>query len=87
MKYRFGALKPRFTGDNMEWNQLKLVVSYWNEETSNYPNVTVICPHCGVKNTYLLSKHDKHYDCKLMLNRKGQPIFYNCPGFHIRKIS
>jgi hypothetical protein len=46
MDYRFGPNKPIFTGTDDEWNKLKEEIAWWNEDTSNYPFVTVYydCP-------------------------------------------
>ena len=49
MDYRFGPNKPIFTGTDAEWNKLKEEIAWWNVDTSIYPLVTVICPHCGGK--------------------------------------
>ena len=48
MDYRFGPNKPNFTRTNDEWNKLKQEIDWWNEDTSNYPSITVICPHYSV---------------------------------------
>ena len=61
MDYRFGPNKPNFTGTDDEWNKLKQVIVWWNEDTSNYPFVTVICPHCGVEQKIYIKKME-HQD-------------------------
>lgn len=81
MDYRFGPNKPKFNGTHSEWNKLKQEIAWWNEDTSNYPIVTVICPHCGVKNTH--EDCDSHVDCHLMIDKKGKKIYYECPGYFI----
>jgi hypothetical protein len=75
MEYRFGPNKPKFSGSNYEWNKLKQEIAWWNEETSNYPSVMVICPHCGVKNTHIDDGNDTHKQCQLMINKKGEKIY------------
>ena len=52
--YKFGSHNPRFSGTDAEWKQLKETIAWWNEDTSHYPYVVVICPHCGAKNTHNL---------------------------------
>jgi len=81
MEYRFGPNKPKFTGTDYEWNQLKQEIAWWNEDTSNYPFVTVICPHCGAKNTH--KDGNGHIECNLMIDKKGKKICYDCPGYFI----
>jgi hypothetical protein len=87
MEYRFGPNKPIFTGTDSEWNKLKGKIAWWNEDTSNYPIVTVICPHCGVKNTHIadgvIIGDDDHKKCGSTLDKKGKAIFYTCPGYVI----
>ena len=70
MDYRFGPSKPKFTGTDKEWNKLKQEIAWWNEETSNYPFVTVICPYCGTKNTHKEDGYDNNRECQLMLDKK-----------------
>lgn len=82
MDYRFGPNKPKFTGSDEEWNKLKQAIAWWNEETSNYPLVVVICPHCGTKNIYIEDGSDTHRECQLMLDKKGKKIYYDCPGYY-----
>lgn len=83
MEYRFGPNKPRFTGTDDEWNKLKQKIAWWNEDTSHYPSVTVICPHCGTKNTHTNKEQDvaTHRECHLMRDRKGKKVYYDCPGY------
>jgi transposase len=87
MEYRFGPDKPKFTGTDDEWNELKKEIAWWNEETSNYPFVTVICPHCGAKNTHRDDRTSSHRVCDLMTDKKGRQLMYDCPGYYICKIS
>ena len=55
-----------------EWNILKNEIAWWNEDTSTHPIVTVICPHCGAKNTHNLKNYvglnliTRHRSCDLM---------------------
>jgi len=86
MEYKFGPHNPIFSGTNSEWNKLKEEIAWWNEDTSKYPFVSVICPHCGAKNTHNLSG-DKggHKTCDLMIDIKGKPIIYDCPGYYINR--
>jgi hypothetical protein len=84
MDYRFGPNKPKFTGSDEEWHKLKQEIAWWNEKTSNYPFLTVICPHCGAKN--IIHKDDRldtHIECYLMVDKKGKKKYYDCPGFYI----
>ena len=83
MEYRFGPNKSKFNGTDDEWNKLKQEIAWWNEETSNYPFVTVICPHCGTKNIHKDDGIDSHKECHLMLDKKGKKIYYDCPGYYI----
>ena len=83
MDYRFGPNKPKFTGTISEWNKLKNYIAWWNEDTSNYPIVNVICPHCGTKNTHILDGSTEHKKCDLMIDKKGKKIYYDCPGYVI----
>ena len=86
MEYRFGPNKPNFTGTDTEWNELKKQIAWWNEDSSTYPNLTVICPHCGAKNTHLVAYREGyggHRECDLMIDKKGKNIMYDCPGYHI----
>jgi len=90
--YRFGPHNHTFTGDNMEWCQLKNVIAYWHEEMSKYPYVTVMCPHCGAKNTHKIDSNDghpfsygRHRECLGLLDEKGRKMIYDCPGYHIVK--
>lgn len=83
MEYRFGPNKPKFTGTDSEWNKLKEEIAWWNEDTSNYPFITVVCPHCGSKNTHKHDPNGGHRECDLMLDKKGKIIIYDCPGYHI----
>lgn len=83
MDYRFGPNKPNFTGTDDEWNKLKQEIAWWNEDTSNYPFVTVICPHCGAKNTHTEDGTSGHRECHLMRDEKGKKIYYDCPGYFI----
>ena len=86
MEYRFGPNKPNFTGTDAEWNKLKEKIAWWNaKDASTYPNVTVICPHCGAKNTHILDgtfNDDSHRACNLVIDRKGKNM-YDCPGYYI----
>lgn len=83
MEYRFGPNKQKFTGTDYEWNQLKQEIAWWNENTSNHPFVTVICPHCGVKNTHKDDGNCRHIECNLMIDKTGKKIYYECPGYFI----
>jgi transposase len=83
MEYRFGPNKPNFTGTDEEWNKLKQEIVWWNEDTSNYPSITVICPHCGAKNMHTTDGTITHRECDLMRNKKGKKIYYDCPGYYI----
>jgi hypothetical protein len=83
MDYHFGPNKPKFNGTVEEWNKLKQEIAWWNEETSNYPFVTVICPHCGAKNTHTDDGTSSHRECHLTLDKKGNVIYYDCPGYYI----
>jgi len=84
MDYRFGTNKPNFTGTVSDWNKLKKQIAWWNEDSSNYPNVIVICPHCGAKNTHNIEDQTySHYACKLMIDRRGKVLVYDCPGYGI----
>ena len=83
MEYNFGPNKPKFTGTDTEWNELKEKIAWWNEESSTYPKVTVICPHCGAKNTHIDDDTSSHRACDLMIDRKGKNIMYDCPGYYI----
>ena len=68
-----------------EWNILKNEIAWWNEDTSTHPIVTVICPHCGAKNTHNLKNcvAGGHRSCDLMIDKKGKRIYYDCPGYVI----
>ena len=84
--YKFGSHNPRFSGTDKAWKQLKKTIAWWNEDTSHYPYVVVICPHCGAKNTHNLSNSvlgEGHRECDLMIDNKGKKILYDCPGYHI----
>jgi hypothetical protein len=83
MEYRFGPNKPKFNGTIKEWNKLKEEIAWWNEETSKYPVITVLCPHCGSKNTHNISEEGLviSRECKLMIDKKGNKINYECPGY------
>ena len=86
MEYRFGPNKPNFTGTDAEWNKLKEKIAWWNEisDSSTYPEVTVICPHCGAKNTHIVDdSRGRHRTCDLIIDRKGKNIIYDCPGYYI----
>jgi hypothetical protein len=85
MDYRFGPNKPKFTGSDQEWNKLKQEIAWWNEDTSNYPSVYVICPHCGATNIHTDNGLDSHRECNLMIDKKGKKIYYDCPGYYICK--
>lgn len=84
--FRFGPNK-HFTGTNDEWIELKRTIAFWNEESSSYPYVTVKCPHCGVKNTHNISKDiiPSHHECDMMIDKFGNTIFYDCPGYIISR--
>jgi hypothetical protein len=85
MEYRFGPNKPNFTGTDTEWNELKKQIAWSNEDSSTYPKITVICPHCGSKNTHidpaLGAVYGSHRECDLMIDRNGKKIMYDCPGY------
>jgi hypothetical protein len=83
MEYRFGPGKPLFNGTRDEWNKLKEEIAWWNEETSKYPIIIVLCPHCGTKNTHNISEEGLviHRECQLMIDKKGLKIYYDCPGY------
>jgi hypothetical protein len=83
MEYCFGPNKPKFVGTGEKWNVLKKRIAWWNEDTSNYPYVTVICPHCGVKNTHKVDGTGGHRECHLMLDKMGKKVYYDCPGYSI----
>jgi transposase len=83
MDYPFGPNKPKFTGTYNEWNRLKEEIAWWNDDTSDCPFVTVICPHCGTKNTHKLDGIRVYRECHLMLDKKGKKIHYECPGYVI----
>ena len=84
MEYRFGPNKPNFNGTDSEWNELKEQIAWWNEDSSTYPNITVICPHCGAKNTHTHNPLlGSHRECDLMIDRNGKIIMYDCPGYSI----
>ena len=96
--FRFGPTKPLFTGTEDEWNKLKGTVAWWNEDTSSWPLVNVICPHCGSKNTHNIRDMQKtwvrgqgdivgmdHMECGMSINIKGQRIHYDCPGYVISR--
>lgn len=83
MEYRFGPNKPKFDGTNYEWNKLKEKIAWWNEDTYDYPFLTVICPHCGVKNTHNDDGKVIHIECHLMIDKNGKKIYYECPGYFI----
>ena len=86
MNYRFGPNKPNFTGSNEEWNKLKEEIAWWNEDTSIYPSVTVICPHCGAKNIHTDDDTgSSHRECDLTIDRKSKKIMYDCPGYYIAR--
>jgi transposase len=85
MKYHFGPNKPNFTGTDDEWEKLKQVITYWKEDKTNYPSVTVICPHCGAKNTHTDNGTVSHRTCDLKKNKKGDILLYDCPGYYICK--
>jgi hypothetical protein len=42
MEYKFGPNKPKFTGNDDEWNKLKQKNARRDEQRSIYPFVTVI---------------------------------------------
>ncbi len=84
MEYKFGPHNPIFSGTDAEWNKLKEEIAWWNEDTSNYPFVKVICPHCGAKNTHNISHDgDGPRECDTMIDKKGKAILYDCPGYYI----
>lgn len=84
MDYHFGPNKPEFNGTKKEWNELQEEIAWWNEDTSTYPILKVICPHCGALNIH---EHNPlqgaRYECQLMIDNNGKQIFYKCPGFVI----
>ena len=85
MNYHFGPYKPKFTESNEEWTKLKQEIAWYNEETSNYPFVTVFCPHCGVKNVHNAIKSNTHRECHLMRDKNYNKIYYDCSGYIIRR--
>ena len=79
MEYRFGPNKPNFTGTDAEWKTLKEQIAWWNEDSSTYPKVVVICPHCGAKNTHTDDGTDSHRACDLMIDKKGKKYIMIVP--------
>ena len=86
MSYKFGPHNPKFLGTDKEWIKLKETIAWWNEDTSIYPIVKVICPHCGTQNTHNISNEtigNSHHECDLMIDKHGKTILYDCPGYVI----
>jgi hypothetical protein len=83
MEYKFGPNKPKFTGTDDEWNKLKQTFAKCYRETSIYPFVTVICPHCGAINTHVSDGMCSYRECHLMRDNVGLKINYVCPGYYI----
>lgn len=80
MNYRFGPNKPKFNGTDNEWNKLKNEIAWWNKKTlDNY--LTVVCPHCGAKNTHQDNGSGGHRECNLIYSK----VIYDCPGYVICK--
>jgi hypothetical protein len=86
MEYKFGPNKPKFTGNDDEWNKLKQKIALRDEQTSIYPFVTVICPHCGSKNTHVSDGMFSYRECHLMRDKNGLKIHYDCPGYYINTL-
>lgn len=84
MEYRFGPGKPEFNGTAKEWNELKEKIAWAHDKGSDYPLLRVLCPHCGSQNTHTHNQSLRsHYECPRMINWKGRPLKYNCPGYTI----
>ena len=79
--YHFGPNKPQFLGTDGEWNKLRQEIALL-KDISNYPSITVICPHCGTKNTHTSNGTPEHRECDLMRDKMGKKI-YDCPGYYI----
>jgi hypothetical protein len=81
MEYNFGPNKPKFTGTDAEWNELKEQLAWWSEDSSSYPSVILICPHCGAKNIHTTASKERHRECDLMIDKNGEVLVYDCPGY------
>jgi hypothetical protein len=74
--YKFGHGNPPFYGTKEEWEILKKKIAWWSEKTSNYPFVSVVCPHCSKKGYHILDREIEHFECTKE---------YECPGYAINK--
>ena len=95
MNYQFGPDKKNFNGTQTQWNKFKEEIAWWNEDTSSYPVVNVVCPHCGSINTHNIFRktsyddlkqplpQENHRECDLMTSYQGNMIPYNCPGYSV----
>ena len=84
-KYNFGPHNPFFLGSLEEWDELKNKIAWWHEDSLKYPFVSVLCPHCGTKNTHDITYDggDGPRDCDLTVDQTGKIIKYECPGYYI----
>ena len=79
----FGYDKKPFNGTKEEWEKLKNKIAWWIENSSNYPFISVKCPHCGSNNTHNISHNlHKHQECNLQYYN-GARVYYECPGYKI----